>query len=69
MTKDWEPKTPDCYLITGGQIKRLRDAATQEDAQKIVGDFRHQKYQSGQPCAHPELCSLLREMKAKEAQR
>ena len=44
MTPPFNPKISDCFLVTGGQIRRLRDAATQEEAQEIVERMRLQKY-------------------------
>lgn len=42
--KEWEPKTSDCYLITGGQIKRLRDEQNPQKRKDIVAPMVHQKY-------------------------
>ena len=42
--KEWEPKTSDCYLITGGQIKRLRDEQDPQKRNDIVAPLVDQKY-------------------------
>ena len=44
--KVWEPKTSDCFLVTGGQMKRIRDAETKEERQEMIEHLRHQKYVS-----------------------
>lgn len=44
--RTWEPKTSDCYLVTGGQLKRLRDAQTYDERNEIVQATRFQKYRS-----------------------
>jgi hypothetical protein len=44
MKKEWEPKTSDVFLLTGGQIKRLRDEPDPEKRKDLVGFMIHQKY-------------------------
>jgi len=44
--REWEPKTSDCYLVTGGQLTRLRDAHTREERSKIISEMWSQKYRS-----------------------
>ena len=45
--KEWEPKTSDVFLVTGGQIKRLRDGQTQEERNAMIPELRRQNYKKG----------------------
>lgn len=42
--KEWEPKTSDCFLVTGGQIKRLRDEQDPQKRKDIVAPMVNQRY-------------------------
>jgi hypothetical protein len=44
IKKKWEPKTSDCFLVTGGQLKRLRDEGDPIKRKEIVSDTWSQKY-------------------------
>ena len=44
--KEWEPKTSDCFLVTGGQLKRLRDEPDYEKRKEMLYSTAHQKYQT-----------------------
>ena len=46
--KDWEPKTSDCFLVTGGQMKRLRDEASFEKRKEMLVQLKRQRYRAGE---------------------
>ena len=46
MKKEWEPKTSDCFLVTGGQLKRLRDEPDHEKRIVLLYPIINQKYHS-----------------------
>lgn len=47
VKKDWEPRTSDCFLVTGGQMKRLRDEESFEKRREMLVLLRHQRYDGG----------------------
>ena len=42
--KEWEPKTSDCFLVTGGQLKRLRDEPDYDKRREMLYPMAHQRY-------------------------
>jgi hypothetical protein len=42
--KEWEPKTSDCFLVTGGQLKRLRDEPDKEKRKEMLYPMANQRY-------------------------
>ena len=42
--KEWEPKTSDCFLVTGGQLKRLRDESDYDKRREMLYPMAHQRY-------------------------
>jgi hypothetical protein len=65
MKKEWEPKTSDCFLITGGQLKRLRDEPDPEKRKEMLIPMSNQKYRTKLGQANEKFDSDKKQQKLK----